>query len=55
MKKEIREIIELWMYPIQKNDNKNISYKKLATSLYNGYPKLVVYCWKSRCKKMSPQ
>ena len=50
MKKEIRKIIDLWIYPIHKNDNKNINYRKIVTSLYSGYPKPVVYCWKNRCK-----
>ena len=37
MKNEIRKIIELWIYPTHKNGNKNKSYRKLVTSLYNGY------------------
>ena len=37
----------IWIYIIHKNGNKNINYRKLVTSLYNGYPKPVVYCLKN--------
>lgn len=35
---------EYWLY-LHKNGNKNINYRKIVTSLYNGYPKRVVYWW----------
>ena len=38
MKNEIRKIIEFLIYLIQENDNKNMNYQALVTSLYNGYP-----------------
>ena len=38
MKNEVRNIISNWIYIIHKNGNKNTSYRKLVTSLYNVYP-----------------
>lgn len=51
MRKNIRKLIELWIYTLHKNDNKIINYRKTVTSLFNSCPKPVVYCWKNRCKK----
>lgn len=39
---------------IHKKGNESINYRKHVTSLYNGYPKTVVYCWVSHSKKVNP-
>ena len=40
---------------IHKKVYKNIDYRKLVPSLYNGFLKPVVYCRENHCKKVSPQ
>ena len=54
MKHKIRKIIELWIYSIHKNGNKDINCRKLVPSFCNNYLKPVVYYWKNRCKKWVP-
>ena len=47
-------LLNFELHIIHKEGYKNIDYRKLLTSIYNGFLKPVVYCKKNRCKKVSP-
>ena len=53
IKKETTNIIKIGIYIIHKNGNKNMSYRKIVTSLYNIYSKPVVYCRKKSSEFLS--
>ena len=53
-KTKLEALLNFVLKFIHKKGYKNIDYRKLVTSLYNGFLKPVVYCRKNRCKKVSP-
>ena len=54
-KTKLQTLLNFELHFIHKRGYKNIDYRKLVTSLFNGFLKPVVYCRENCCKKVNPQ
>ena len=52
-KRKLEILLNFELNFIHKKGYKNLDYRKLVPSLYNGFLKPVVYCRKNCCKKVS--